>query len=115
MNPGFDPTLVSDWLRDAKTAVELLNAGKKLLPKGKHQDDLGAKIDEARHSLERSDASLAQGLGYRLCQCKFPPSIMLWREKEKSYLCQNDECGRRIDMSASAVPSSALGPNSWMA
>ena len=44
--------------------------------------------------MKRSDAALAQKLGYNLCQCQFPPSIMLWRERQSAYVCQNAECGK---------------------
>jgi hypothetical protein len=94
---GFDPQIVGEWLRNAKDAVGLFNTAKGLLPKGKERDDLEAKVHEAEAALARSNALLAKGFGYKLCQCKLPPTVMLWRERDKAFVCSNTECGRRIE------------------
>jgi hypothetical protein len=62
--------------------------------------------------LRRADAKLAKELGYELCQCEFPPRIMLWREGERSYVCTNAACVRKIEVrSAGDLPRRDLG---WM-
>ena len=40
-----------------------------------------------------TEAKLAKKLGYELCLCTFPPSVMLWRETEKANVCPS--CGRQ--------------------
>jgi len=43
--------------------------------------------------LSLTEAKLAKKLGYELCLCTFPPSVMLWRETEKASVCPS--CGRQ--------------------
>jgi hypothetical protein len=48
----------------------------------------------AEEALKRSDTALAQKLGYHLCQCTYPPQIMLWQESRGCHVCPNPACGR---------------------
>lgn len=41
-----------------------------------------------------ADAALAQKLSYQLCQCTFPPQIMLWHVSTKETVCP--QCQRKI-------------------
>ena len=93
---SFDPQTIGEWMHAAKDGLSILNTAMKLLPKGKERDDLQAKAMEASAALDRSNALLAKGFGYHLCQCKLPPSVMLWRQSIESYVCDNPECGRKI-------------------
>jgi hypothetical protein len=79
-----------------KGVVETLRSAKELLPASKTKDEIESKLAEAEIALKKSDARLAKELGYELCQCTFPPSIMLWKEREKAHVCQNPECQRKI-------------------
>jgi hypothetical protein len=97
VNSGLDPHLVGEWLRNSKTALDLFNTAKGLIPKGQERDAIEVKIAEANDALARSNATLAKALDYHLCQCTFPPQIMLWREARHSWVCQNPDCGRAID------------------
>jgi hypothetical protein len=90
----IDPKDAAEWFTAAKTGVDALKAAWNMLPKGKDKDAIAHKIEEAEDALKRSDARLAKALGYKLCQCTFPPQIMLWKEAEKSFACPNNECGR---------------------
>jgi hypothetical protein len=92
----IDPQEVGTWIGAGKSALDLLRGAWQMLPSGKTKDDVAAKLAEAEAALKRSDAKLAKELGYKLCQCTFPPSIMLWKEGEHAHVCQNPECGRRI-------------------
>jgi hypothetical protein len=67
------------------------------LPQGPKADAAQRQIEKAEVALKSSEAELAQTLGYRLCQCTWPPQIMLWREQEKLYRCQNPQCGKVSD------------------
>jgi len=42
------------------------------------------------------DVALAQKFGFQLCQCTYPPQIMLWHEQAKVTKCPRPECGRAI-------------------
>jgi hypothetical protein len=85
---------VADYIRLSKDAIDLVRSAWTLLPKSEKRDEVEKKLDAAEEALKRSDAALAQKLGYSLCQCTFPPQIMLWREQEKVTKCPS--CGRTI-------------------
>jgi hypothetical protein len=103
VDPGFDPHMVGEWLRNGKVALDLLNSARALLPKGVEREAIETKINEASDALERGNASLAKALGYHLCQCTFPPQVMLWRERQTAYVCQNPDCGRKIETGGSVL------------
>src|ERR1700722_8657901 len=84
---------VKGWFDAAKAAFAVLNAAKDALPKGRQRDEVEAKLREAEGSMKRADAKLARELGLRLCECEFPPNVMLWRETEKAHVCPR--CGAR--------------------
>jgi hypothetical protein len=87
---------ITDYIRVSKEALDLARSAWALLPKSAKRDEVEQKLLAAQNALKRTDAALAQKLGYQLCQCTFPPQIMLWREKEGSHICQNVDCGRTI-------------------
>ena len=74
MDVNIDWATAFTYTRDA---LSLLKDMKDLLPAGKKQDEAAEKIEAAERRLQLAEASVAQGLGYHLCQCVFPPSIML--------------------------------------
>jgi hypothetical protein len=85
---------VNEYLHAGKEALDLFKAAIPLLPKSGKRDEIEQKVNLASEAMKRSDAALAQKLGYNLCQCQFPPTVMLWREKLSAYVCENPECGR---------------------
>src|ERR1700684_126227 len=91
----FDMT-TPDWmnyLTAAKTALDIIKGVRSELPKGPEADKAQAQIDKAESALRTSEAELAKSLGFKLCMCKFPPSIMLWSATERSNICP--VCGDR--------------------
>ena len=84
-----------EWLTAGKSLLELFRVARDNLPKGEQREQLDAKIKEAEQILARSDAKLAQDLGYDLCKCTFPPTPMLYRHSERASVCQNEACGNR--------------------
>ena len=48
-----------------------------MLPDGSKAEDAQKQIELAEEALQASKAQLAKSLGYKLCQCSFPPQIML--------------------------------------
>ena len=75
------------------------------LPKGDEKDRIATKLEQAELALELSNAKLAKELGFRLCQCQFPPKPMLWDNARSAYVCQNVDCGR-VDVVAKPARSS---------
>src|SRR5215207_6806845 len=63
-------------------ALGLFKEAYSALPKGEKRDEIEQKIKAAEASLARSDAALAKQLWYQLCDCTWPPQIMLWRQAE---------------------------------
>lgn len=84
---------IKGWVDATKAALSLLIAAKDALPKGKHRDDVEAKLHQAEESMKRADAQFAKELGLKLCDCEFPPNVMLWREAEGTHVCPH--CGHR--------------------
>lgn len=66
-----------EWVRPATNAVRLMKAIIDVLPVGEDRDAAQQKLDEAAESLAMGEAQLAKALDYKLCQCTFPPKIML--------------------------------------
>ena len=85
---------IAEYIRASKDCLDLLRAAWSLLPKSEKRNEAEHKLRIAEEALTRSDAALAQKLGYQLCQCTFPPQIMLWNEAQKHTACSN--CGRKI-------------------
>lgn len=71
---GFD---VSEFLRNARETLDIFRGLRDLLPKGPESEKAQEKIDRAERALRASEAELAKKLDYHLCQCTFPPQIML--------------------------------------
>jgi hypothetical protein len=68
----------------AKTGFDLLRSAIGLakdvqgaLPAGEKKDAVGASLAEAERRLRTAEGEIAQGLGYKLCCCEFPPYPML--------------------------------------
>jgi hypothetical protein len=111
---------IHGWLDAAKDAMGLLKSTAALLPKEEKRAEIEGRIGAAEDALKRSDAKLAREWGLKLCDCTFPPQIMLWKEAEKSHVCPHPACGRRIkrgiQISKEALEQArAPGPHSWMA
>lgn len=85
-----------DWLAyisAAKSALDIIKAIRSELPKGAEADKAQQRIEEAESALQNSKAELAKSLGFKLCQCTFPPQIMLWDKAERKKICP--ACGDR--------------------
>jgi len=114
-----DLTDIQGWLGAAKDTMSLLKSAAALLPKGEKRAEIEVRIGAAEEALKRSDAKLAHDMGLKLCDCTFPPQIMLWKEAEKSHVCPNSACRRKtkrgIQISKEVLEQLAKPePHSWM-
>lgn len=91
----FDIQAFQSYVTSANGVIALVKSAVGLLPKGE-QPAANAKIQEAEEALAVANAQLAKSLNYQLCQCAFPPSIMLWRHKERAFVCE--ACGYRNEI-----------------
>ena len=76
-------------------AIVSLKQAKDLLPDSPKKDDATEALQQAERQLKIAEAQAAKGLGYQLCQCTFPPQIMLFTGDEDHFRCP--ECGHEID------------------
>lgn len=73
----MDMSDVSEYIRASKDVLDILKTLGGLLPKGEQSDAAEERLVEAEKALRASEAQLAKALDYHLCQCEFPPNIML--------------------------------------
>jgi hypothetical protein len=99
----MEPEEISAWVTAGKGALDLMRSAWHAMPKGEKKDELEAKVKKAEDALQTSSANLAKSFGYKLCQCTFPPQIMLWQESTNSHVCPNPACDHRIERRPTAV------------
>lgn len=87
---------VSEYLKASKDVLDILKTLGGLLPTGPNADAAQQRLEQAENALRASEAQLAKALGYQLCQCTFPPQIMLWREDRDAHVCPRSECGHGV-------------------
>ncbi len=91
----MDMNEISNYLRSAKDALDIVKSTLGLLPRGPGADKVEERIATAETALKASEAELAKALGYQLCQCTFPPQIMLWQQSQQLQVCSR--CGNTVD------------------
>ena len=87
----MDLSAFTDGLNAVKGAVDLLKSAVSLFPKGESRAAIESRIQAAEASLQESNVTLAREWGMKLCDCSFPPQIMLWKEPKKAHACPS--CG----------------------
>ena len=68
---------LTEWVRAGTSTLQIMKAMIDLMPAGTDRNAAQEKMDEAAESLAFAETQLAKALGYHLCQCTFPPQIML--------------------------------------
>jgi hypothetical protein len=68
---------LKDGLGLLADVLKAMKGWRDLFPKGKERDQIEAKVADAEKRLALAESQIAASLGYRLCQCTFPPQIML--------------------------------------
>lgn len=100
-----------DWRQLYQAALGELKDASLDLPAGDRREGVEKKIKSAEDMLARADAKLAKDLGMRLCDCTWPPQIMLWHEAGDAHVCPNPQCGRRRERSR---PVRVSRQSSWV-
>ena len=75
-----------------RAGIALFKEAVSTLPEEK-RTAVAQTLDEAGKQINLAEAQLAQGLGYPLCRCQWPPKIMFWVDAEKAHVC--NACGHR--------------------
>ncbi|MDP5145683.1 hypothetical protein ORI98_04410 [Shewanella sp. ULN5] len=71
-------------------AVGLVKKTQDLLPDSVEKEAIEKSLAEAGKASKLAEAQIAQALGYRLCQCTFPPQVMLsvgYKENIEEFKC----------------------------
>jgi hypothetical protein len=84
---------VSAYIAAAKNVLDILKTMAGLLPKGPESDGTKQRLIEAEKALKASEVQLAKTLGYHLCQCTFPPQIMLSTGRHPTHDEEIFKCG----------------------
>jgi hypothetical protein len=81
-----------------KSALSLAKDATSLLPDDPKTETIHQSLEQAERATKLAEAQIAQALGYTLCQCTFPPQIMLRCEtgedlEARQFKCSS--CGRK--------------------
>lgn len=60
-----------------RSAIGLAKDVKESLPEGEKKRSITESLEAADRAAHIAEAQIAKSLGYQLCQCTFPPQIML--------------------------------------
>jgi hypothetical protein len=81
---SIDPMTAASAVQGVRSAVDLFRSAlalfreaKDALPDNSHSNAIEKSIEEAERQIRLAEVQVAQSLGYQLCQCTFPPQIML--------------------------------------
>jgi len=74
---------ISDALTLGASALGVLKSLKDLLPDSPEKEEAITKIEKAEKDLQIAQAKTAMEMGYQLCECTFPPQIVLLKNGEK--------------------------------
>ncbi len=79
-----------------RDAISIAKGAKDLLPSGEKKDTVGKSLEAAESATKLAEAQIAKALGFRLCQCTFPPQIMLskgYRGESERFECPSCKKG----------------------
>jgi hypothetical protein len=60
----------------ARSAIGLAKDVQQALPPGEKKEEIKKNLEEADKQMQLSALQIAQALGYQICHCDFPPSLM---------------------------------------
>jgi hypothetical protein len=72
-----DLGLVKSGFDILRGAIGLFKDVQSTLPASPQKEAIEVSLAEADQQVRIAEAQIAKGLGYKLCQCAFPPTIML--------------------------------------
>ena len=101
---SVDPGTLAAALPSLKAGVDLLRGAlglvkdvKDVLPEGEKKSVVARTLVEAEKEVRLAEAQIAMALGYTLCQCTFPPQIMLsqGRHADGDEIWKCSRCGKQ--------------------
>ena len=101
----FDFETLTKGFRSLGDVIRILKEAKDLLPK-RRREPVEKKLEEVEQTAKLAEAQIAQGLGYEICRCTFPPQIMLSIGEQE----QCPKCRRTL---SNAIYSSSSATKEW--
>lgn len=94
-------------LTAVRGVIDLLKNAANQLPQGEQKSSVEGKVKEAERALGLANAEMGHALGYQLCQCSWPPQIMVTigaaeKGKEEQVKCPN--CGKVVSRAKAPGP-----------
>jgi len=83
---------VAQYIRASKDVMDIAKTLIGMLPKGTQHEGAERRLAEAERALRATEVQLAQSLGYHLCQCTFPPQIMLSKGRHPRHDVEMFQC-----------------------
>jgi hypothetical protein len=84
---------VESYIQASKGVLDIAKTMIGMLPKGQQHDDAEVRLEQAHKALRAAEVQLAKSLGYHLCQCTFPPQIMLSKGRHPEHNEEIFTCG----------------------
>lgn len=90
-------------LATLRGAIDQLKSATDQLPSGDQKTAIEKQIVEIERAIQLGNAELGQSLGFQLCNCSFPPQVMVSQggveeAHLESFMCPN--CKKRISVQA---------------
>lgn len=89
----IDFKMISEGIGMVRSVVEIIKTILTILPT-KERHEAALMLQKAEERLGVSEAKVAEGIGYQLCRCTWPPQIMLYAgdaeygEKSRCPVCK---------------------------
>lgn len=87
-----DLTLLKGAFEMARVGLGLVKHTKDRVRAGPVREQADRKLAEAERTLDLAEVQIARALGYKLCQCTFPPQIMLSQGPHQKYNTEVFRC-----------------------
>jgi hypothetical protein len=95
-------------------SIGLINKTKDLLPDSSDKEVIERSLAEATKASKLAESQIAMALGYKLCQCTFPPQIMLSQGyKELEYNHEEEFICPKCNKSSIEPPSKPINYKGW--
>lgn len=95
-------------------AIGLAKQTKELLPESQDKEAIEQGLEQANKAAKLAESQVAQALGYKLCQCTFPPHIMLSHGyKELEYHHEEEFVCPNCKKSSIEPPSKPINYEGW--
>ena len=100
----MEPQMILAGLELANKALDGLKKLQDMITNKNDIEIISKELEKASESLKIGEAQIAQGLGYEICKCTFPPQICLSIGRPRGY--EQSQC----PLCHEVYPDKPLGP-----